>query len=188
MKYYRVLPDDSGFPDRWFLCEPLTTAGIGIDAREFTYGRRYNGPTPAVVPIRQAGRRVAFNLGAFDLPVVTSEIGSILARVCPNDIERFAVNVGTGFSGFEIVNAIHQAKCVDEIRSNVRKWGPEDHRPDLVGQYIEFNPLVIDPERTIGRHFFRIWGSLVELIVSDEVKEAIEDLPDLGVKFESVSD
>ena len=187
MNYYHILSDDSAYADRWFLGEPLADAGSQLDAREFRYGQPYSGPAPRIVPVEGAGRRVAFNLAAFDMPVVSSEIADILEQLAPLDIQRYRVVVDSDICGYEILNLVSQERCVDEARSNVRKWGPEDGRPDKVGHYREFDPLVVDAQRTHGRHLFRIWGSLVELIVSGDVRDAISSVPDLGVVFQLVS-
>lgn len=184
--YYRVLDDNTRCADRWFLSEPLDADGVEIDARQFRYGCPFEGARPISIPIQYPGRRVAFNLAAFDMPVVTSEIAGVFEGLGFYDLQRFPVTIG-GESGFEIINVTVQLKCVDEVRSHVRKWGLSDNRPDKIGQYREFNPLVIDPALTEGRHFFRIWGSLVELIVSERLKDALAPLRDLGVVFQRVT-
>ncbi len=187
MDYCRLLTDDKAYADRWFLGEPVTDEGIEVDAREFCYGRPYSGPRPAVVPIRQSGRSVAFHLAAFNMPVVSSEIADVLEHSAPADIQRFPVTIGSGIRGFEILNVVGTERCVDEVRSKARKWGPDDGRPDKVGQYRQITRLIIDPRRTMGRHLLRIWGSLVELIVSEKVMESLSSVPDLGIVFEKVT-
>lgn len=187
MRYFRVLADNSRYPDRWFLDEPLTAAGEELDAREFCYGKLYSGPPPAVLPIGKEGRRVDFHLAAFDMPVISTVIGDVLSNLGAADIQRFPVTVGDGIKGYEILNAVCQEDCVDESRARVRKWELEDDRPDKLGKYREIAPLLIDALRTNGRHIFRIRGFVVPLIVSEEVKSAIEELPDLGVVFKPVS-
>src|SRR5690349_11838707 len=117
MLYYRVLADDKRYANRWSLDEPKTLDGEDIDAREFTYGRPYIGPVPAKVPIQYDGRRVQFNLGAFDMPVVSEDIARILETVAEADVECFAVTISDSASGFSIVNAVHRVACVDERRS-----------------------------------------------------------------------
>jgi hypothetical protein len=83
---------------------------------------------------------------------------------------------------------VHQRNCVDEAESGARRWGPEDGRPDKIGEYLEFMQLTIDPSRIEGSHVFRIWGSVVELIVSDAVKSAVEKVANLGIVFKSVTE
>jgi hypothetical protein len=186
MEFFEVWTDDAKYPVRWFLEEPLTRDGLDIDAREFRYGKPYSGPLPFRIPV-QDGPRIEFNLAAFDMPVVGTEVADILQRIAPTDFQRFPVVLGTGIEGFEIINVVHQRHCVDEVRSHVRKWGPEDGRPDKIGHYLEFDPLVIDPSRTEGSHIFRLWGSSVELIVSEKIKDALEPIEDLGIVFNPVS-
>lgn len=157
-----------------------------IDAREFTEGRRYSGPSPYRIPF-QDGRRVAFNLGSLDMPVVTTEIADILQELAPGDIERFPVTIGSNIAGYEIINAIHHRRCVNEEYSGVTKWTLDDHRADLAGQYRSIDHLVIDPSRTGGSHIFRLWGSLIELIVAEDIKLAIEPIQNLGVVFDPVT-
>jgi hypothetical protein len=186
MNYFRVLDDDAKYPDRWFLEDPFSAVGVELDSREFTYGQPYSGPTPTEVPF-QSGIRLAFNLASCDMPVVTTEIADILQELAPGDIERFPVTVGSDIAGYEIINAVHQRRCVDEQRSGVTKWTLDDHRADLAGQYRSIDHLVIDPSRTEGSHIFRTWGSPIRLIVSEDIRRSLEPIENLGVVFHSVT-
>jgi len=168
---------------------PLTVYLDGvceIDPREFTEGRNYLGPPPHRIPVHE-GRCVAFNLGSLDMPVVTTEIADFLQELAPDDIERFPVTIGSDMPGYEIINAIHQRRCVDEERSGVTKWTLQDHRADLAGEYRAISHLMIDPSRTEGSHIFRLWGSEIRLIVSEEVKRALEPIENLGIVFSPVT-
>ena len=187
MNYYEVHSDDAQYPDSWFLNEPRTVEGGELDPREFRYGTPYNGPRPAVVSVKKDGQRTAFHLGAFDMPVVTTEIADILENLAPGDIERYPVRVGDGITNYEIINIILQKACVDERRSGVMKWGPHDNRPDKIGQYRQLLPLFIDASRTDDSHIFRICGSLVEMIVSEKVKFALQGIDDLGIVFQPIT-
>jgi hypothetical protein len=189
MNYFRICTDDKSFPNRWFLDEPCANGGKSLDAREFTYGRPYNGPVPVTLPIQQSGRPVAFNLAAFDMPVVIREIGDIFRRIASADVQLFPVTVPANIRGYEVLNAARSELCLDEELSGVTKWGPDDGRPDKIGQYHHMSSLVIDPLRTNNRHVFRIRGWEVALIVSDFIRQAIESerLPELGVIFQLVS-
>jgi hypothetical protein len=186
MKYYRVLADNQGYADAWFLGAPRAIDGKPIESWDFTFGRPYIGPSPAFVAIQKQGRPAAFALGSFDMPVVSRGVAERLSRVCPTDFERYPVTIDENVQGFEIINAIHAVRCVDESRAKTRKWGPDDMRQDKLGQYIEIDPLLIDPRKVEGRHLFRIWGYDVALIASDEVKQSLTDICDLGVVFKPV--
>ena len=60
--------------------DPLTGYGEGSILSDFRYGRTYAGPRPVNVPIQYDGRRVAFNLAAFDMPVVTDQVARLVNR------------------------------------------------------------------------------------------------------------
>lgn len=158
-----------------------------IDAREFTEGRRYIGPMPATVHLRQEGSSPAFTFGGFDLPVVSDRVVTALSALCPNDIQCLPVSVGLFATGFQILNVIATADCLDEARSSFEKWTPSHNRPDRVGDYRLVVALKVDPNRTQNRHMFRIRGWHIALVVSEEVKNTLEAIDNLGVVFEEVS-
>ena len=188
MKYFRVLADDKQFGDRWFLGEPLSENGQSIDARLFTYGKAYEGIAPHSVPVQQNGKRIAFNLAAFDMPVVSNEIASFLGAVAGSDCEFFPVIVGESNIGMSILNVVRRIECVDESRcEDVMKWRPEDNRPDRLGFYRSIGGLRIDPMKTASHHIFRIFGWEVSLIVSEVIRAKLETIENLGIVFNEVT-
>ena len=60
-------------------------------------------------------------------------------------------------------------------------------RPDKVGQYRGFVRLRVDPIALQGRHVVRPWGWHVALIVSEQVKRAVEAIGRDGTVFRPVS-
>lgn len=185
MKFFRVIANPT-FRDPWFLDEPQSEDGTVIDAREFTRGEPYAGLVPVRLPIAQPGQVTEFTFAAFDMPVVSNRVGTILERVAPNEIERIPVVVGSSHRGFEILNVTSKAKCLDESRSQVLKWKLEDRRPDRVGKYRMVTGITIEPNCVSGKHIFRIKGWEIALIVSEVLKDAIQDVPNLAVIFETV--
>jgi hypothetical protein len=78
--------------------------------------------------------------------------------------------------------------CLDEDKTKFAKWAPGDHRADLVGHYRWAADLTVDPERIPpDAHFFRIARWAVALIVSGELKAAMEHAGCLGARFDDVS-
>src|SRR5262249_43093614 len=111
MNYFQVGANDEHFADRWFLDDPRTATGEELDAREFIYGRPYVGPPPANVPIYVEGRKVAFTLGAFDMPLVSQEIAEIVVRMAPTEVEIFPVTVASFITGYCILNVLNREAC-----------------------------------------------------------------------------
>ncbi len=148
MRYFRILPDDCRYPEKWFLGEPQTAAGEEIDAMELTCGAHYAGPAPLNVPVERLGTMVEFNIASCDMPVVSEAVANALRRVAPNDCEWFPVTVGSGLSGYFVVNALFTEACVDEERSKLIIRDPEHAHPNQVGKYKMIFQLAIDPART----------------------------------------
>src|SRR5258708_7459887 len=120
--YFEIVTDDKRFADRWFLDEPLDDEGEETDARLFTYTHPYRRPPPQLLPTQVAGKRVAFNLAAFDMPVVTSEIADSVQEFAPSMVERFPVLIDSYIDGYEILNVLPARRCVDEQASEIMWW------------------------------------------------------------------
>src|SRR5262249_18421062 len=186
MQYFRILTDDSMFGDRWFLNDPRTEHGDEIDAREFAKGKAYHGARPTTVPIYQEGRRVEFSLGSFDMPVVSERIARLIETNAASEVECFPIMVASSIPGYEILNAVCREACVDEQRSLVTRWQPGDFRPDRIGKYRMVSNVTSDPSRTHDRHIFRVEDFEIALIVSEEIRVALEKIGSLGVVFRAV--
>jgi hypothetical protein len=186
-RIFDVCADHVAFPDQWFLDEPLTVAGEQIDSREFTSGKLYEGSLPALVPVGNPGVELAFNLGAFDMPVVSSEIADVISQLAPTDVQFFPVEIPGAQGSYQILNAVCSLDCLDEERSEFTRWQPGDHRSDRIGKYHMISTIRIDPERTGNHHVFRIKNWPIALLVSDAIKDALISIPRLGVLFETAS-
>lgn len=186
MKYFRILADNQKHGNRWFLDE-ASRGGETIDPRSFTEARLYSGPNPQTVSIQQKGQMVQFNLAAFDMPVVSDLVWKCIKPLVGADAQFFSVMIAPRLKGFGILNVISAAKCVDEQRTDVQRWEPDDERPELVGQYLGLTNIIIDPKRTGGKHLFRIQGWEIALIASEKFREKLMGVPDLGVAFEPVT-
>lgn len=180
-------PDFTRLPDQWFLDEPLSVEGTEIDAREFTEGVEYRGVRPASVPIASTGKEVAFHLGAFDMPVVSRPVAETITRVAGSDIELFPIDVPTAKDDYSILNVICRLDCLDESRSEFTRWKEKDGRPDRLGDYHVISTIRVDAERTGNHHIFRLRDWPLALFVSDTLRHALEEIPNLGVKFHTAS-
>jgi Immunity protein family (Imm11) len=183
---FGVYPDHTSFPDQWFLSDPQTADGEEIDARDFTEGRPYTGPAPALVPVYQPGKEVAFSLSSFDMPVVSAIVADAIQLVAPGEVEFFPVRIAGAKGQYQILNAVCRAECLDEARSEFTMWTDQDNYPEMMGNYKMISTIRIDPARTEGYHIFRIARWTLALLVSDTLKNALEDIPNLGVVFEPV--
>jgi hypothetical protein len=184
---FLIRSDDRQYSDQWFVNHPLGVDGAEIDPREFTQGRAYHGVRPAALRIDNPGRQLAFSLGPFGLPVVSEMVAHILRTICLAEVELFSIDIPGARDSYYILNVVRAFKCLDESRSEFTRWQPGDHRSDLVGKYRSVSKVRIDAGQTDDSHIFRIQGSTLDLIVSKELKESLESVPQLGIVFECVT-
>ena len=120
-----------------------------IDAREFAEGRRYEGLTPVALSLRVDGPPPEFTFAAGQMPIVSHRLAAVIESLCPSDVQRFPVVVLPAVSGYEILNVVATADCLDETRSEFSKFTVDDSvRPDRAGDYRAVARLRIDPRRT----------------------------------------
>jgi hypothetical protein len=175
------LRDDVTTPGRWNLGEVRTAAGVEplLDA-----GTPFSGGTEELqAALTKNGRVLDFSLTSFATPIASSAIASAVEAIAGPDVQCIPVKVG-GQSGMKALNALRVISCLDESRSEFIKWTMHDHRADLAGQYRQVTKLFLDPKAVPhDAHFFRIQGWLVALIVSEDMKNAMERVGCLGAKF-----
>jgi hypothetical protein len=67
-----------------------------------------------------------------------------------------------------------------------RPLDPEDEEPDRVGQYRDVRDMRIDRAMVGNAKVFRPEGWEVALVVSEEIKNALENMGATGTRFEEV--
>lgn len=188
MSYYQILPDHVAHPQLWHLSEPLDEHGALLDPCDFIEGVPYRGTRPVCVRMTHPGEPLAFNLAAFEMPVVTSDIADLLSELAPQDLEIFPVRVANTNQRFAILNVIALADCLDEQRSIFTRWTADSSRPDLLGQIKMISRIRLDPSRVGDHQLFRLDGWPLALLVSESARRVIESVPNAGVIFDPVVD
>jgi hypothetical protein len=187
-KYFE-LTEDMSSPDRWLLRDPIDEHGKEVRTRQFMSGEptRFDGRLR--VPVYHPGTSLDFtrvDTGA--IPVVTEKVARVLTELVPGDVQLFPVEVDSRPEPYFLVNVTHLVKCIDdEASEEVRYWRPEDGRPEKVGQYRAVHGMRIDASKVVGAKVFRPWGWRVALIVSEDVKEALERTGATGLYFREVT-
>jgi len=179
MRYYR-LRDNVSFPGRWVLDDPVTDRGC--DPSDFTLGKVALVAEPTV-EVQEQGLALAFSMTLREVPIVTTVLAERIASVARHDVQRIPVRVGAR-TGYEILNALRVINAIDETMSEFKKWTAADGRPDKVGEYRSILPLWVDPHRVPpDAHVFRLQGWLIALVVSQTLKEAMEEVGCVGAQF-----
>jgi hypothetical protein len=184
-RYFRVQADVNAH-ERWFLRSPINTHGEELDPRAFTRSSICPAHGPLTLPLRRDGRPVDFNFGDFDMPVVKTDIVDKLEDVLDLQLQRVPVHMPESAGKFEILNVLDQVDCIDAVKSVYTRWEANDGRPEKLGEYRMITDLKIDPKCTHGHHLFRVKGWAVALIVSEQMKQALESFRVSGIEYDLV--
>ncbi|MFP2910565.1 imm11 family protein [Pyxidicoccus sp. 3LFB2] len=186
-RYFR-LSDDLSVPNRWDLGHPEDSQGQELaDPWQFTDGRPLRVEERLRIPVRGAGRRLDFSHASFSTPIIHARLAPLFAQQAPGDVQLIPVDVTGQPEQYCILVATRLIRCIDDQRSTeVVYWTPEDERPEKVGEYRDVYEMRIDPTRVGDARVFRTWGWPIALIVSEDLKAALEREEATGVRFTEV--
>jgi len=187
-KRYFDLSDDVHVAGRWYLGTPIDAAGQAQGSWLFMRGEPAQLKSRLRVPLYRPGKPLDFSLAdAGAIPVVHVKVASLLKELAPEDVQLFPVELEGQPDHFCLVNVTRLVKCIDDAASEeVEYWMPEDGRPEKIGKYRAVAGMRIDPSKVGDAQVFRPWGWTIALIVSEEIKEALERLGATGTRFKEV--
>ncbi|MCP3136719.1 imm11 family protein [Pyxidicoccus xibeiensis] len=153
----------------------------------FKTGERVQGVSRLILPVDRPGRGSDFFLAGIATPVVHARVATVLTALAPGDVQLLPVNVADSVDNFFILVAVRVVRCVDDEASDeVEYWLPQDGEPEKVGTYRKVSGMRIDPSKVGDAKVFRTWGWSIALIVSEEIKDALERIGATGVSFTEV--
>ncbi|RYZ45454.1 MAG: hypothetical protein EOO72_04115 [Myxococcaceae bacterium] len=121
-------------------------------------------------------------------PIVSAAIANVFRTLAPDDVQLFPVSIEGVPDPYFVVNATKVIDCIDEARCReVHHYDEDDPSPDYPGEYNWIYGLRIDPSKTEGAQVFRPKRFKTAFIVSEDVKNALEAVGNLGVSFERVT-
>jgi hypothetical protein len=187
-KRYFDLSDDVHVAGRWYLGTPMDAAGQEQGSWLFVQGEPAPFKGRLRVPLYRPGKPLDFSLAdAGAIPVVHVKVASLLKERAPEDVQLFPVEIEGQPDHFCLVNVTRLVKCIDDAASEeVEYWMPADGRPEKTGKYRAVAGMRIDPSKVGDAQVFRPWGWTLALIVSEEIKEALERLGVTGTRFKEV--
>jgi hypothetical protein len=185
---YFKLSDDMAVKGRWLLGAPTDSQGFEVEEWwVFTDGVPVPNQGPLKFPVDVPGKALDFSIAAFGTPVIHVRVASLLAQMAPSDVQIFPVEIQGQPDQFCILVATKLIRCIDDAACReVERWTPEDGRPEKVGQYRDISGLRIDPLKVGEAKVFRTWGWSIALIVSEEIKAALDRIGATGTKFTEV--
>jgi hypothetical protein len=189
LRYFELL-DDVNVPGRWELNDPTDQGGREVENPwMFRKGEPVQLEERLKVPLTRPGRPLDFSMAGVGVtPVIHAKVAAILTQLAPADVQLLPVDVASQSEPYFIATVTRVIRCVDdEASEEVRYWKPEDGRPEKVGKYRAVSSMRIDPMKVGDAKVFRTWGWTIALIVSEDIKEAIERAKITGVKFKEVT-
>lgn len=184
-RYYELY-DDVYVPHRWHLATPTDAQGREVDDWQFSEGRPLQIEGRLKVPVEHTGRPLDFSEAGIKIPVVHVKVASVFAELAPQDVQFISVDIEDEPDQYLILVAIRCIRCIDEKASKVQFWKPGDGLPEKVGKYYAVDDMRIDRTKVGTARVFRPEGWLGSLIVSGDIKDALERVGSTGMKFHEV--
>ncbi|HEX8699759.1 MAG TPA: DUF1629 domain-containing protein [Myxococcaceae bacterium] len=185
-KRFFELADDVNVPHRWHLAMPRNTQGVKVDDYEFWRGSSVHIETRLRVPIEIEGNPLDYTEAGLNIPVVHVRVASMFAELAPDDVQLIPVDVDGQPDQYLILVATRRIRCIDEQASRIELWTHEDGVPHKVGQYASVRDMRVDKARVGSAQVFRCEGWTGPLIISGEVKAALDGMGATGTRFEEV--
>ncbi|QDE95152.1 imm11 family protein [Myxococcus xanthus] len=172
----------------WYLGDPEDERGQEVeDPWLFRAGRSIQVAGPLKIPIDEPGKALDFSTAGVGVtPVVHVRVAELFTELAPNDVQLIPVHIQGYPDQYLILVATKLIRCIDDAASKVQRWKPEDGLPKKVGQYYAVDDMRIDPRKVGNTKVFRTEGWDIALIVSEDIKQALERVKATGVKFTPV--
>jgi hypothetical protein len=180
------LADDVYVPHRWHLATPIDGHGRKVHDWDFTRGTPVHVEGRLKIPIKIEGRPLDFSEAGISIPVVHVKVASMLAERAPGDVQLIPADTEGQPDQYLVLVATRLIRCIDEEASKVQFWRPEDGLPEKVGQYWAVDDMRIDKVKVGNAKVFRPEGWSGTLLVSEEIKDALERMGATGTRFQEV--
>jgi hypothetical protein len=186
-KRYFDLFEDVHVPGRWYLDTPIDAQEQEIWTWLFRRGEPATVAEPIRIPIFRPGKPLDFSLAGAAVPVIHERVAAVFAELASSDNQLIPVSVESHSERYFILNSLRIVKCIDDDAcEEVQRYTEQDGRPELVGEYRNVAGMRIDASKAGAARVFRPWGWPVVLVVSEEIKDALERTGTTGMKFEEV--
>ncbi|OJT21540.1 hypothetical protein BO221_27400 [Archangium sp. Cb G35] len=186
---YFELRDDMLFPDRWVLEQTgFDDQGRQSDVWQFTRGTPLELEGRPVLGIAHPGQALEFSLTAMGTPVVAQRVVSLFEPLgLQHEVQFIPALLEGRPEPYFLLNALRIIRCIDDARcEEVRRWEPMHGNPRRVGEYRNVVGLRVDPAKMEGAQVLRPWGWRGTLIVSERIKQVMEQAGITGTKFVEV--
>jgi hypothetical protein len=186
---YFDLSEDVEAPGRWHLGDATDAHGVELDDPwMFLKGKPVQVNSRLRIPFDEPGRPLDFSAaGIGQAPILHVKLATVFAELAQQDIQLLPVDIPGQPEQFSLLVATRMFRCIDEKASEeVLFWEPRHGQPEKVGQYRSVAGMRIDPSKVGDAKVFRPWGWSIVLIVSEDIKDALEQTGATGLYFTEV--
>ncbi|HYO68384.1 MAG TPA: DUF1629 domain-containing protein [Archangium sp.] len=174
--------------DGWVFQGPFDEHGAKLAPWRYTDGKHLDvtgiTESPTFRIAQPAGSPLDFNISGLGIPVVPERVVRIFERLGTQEVQFLPAKIASRPEPWFILNVTRVVRCIDDARcSEVMYWKAEDGQPKKVGTYRAVYDMRINPTKVEGARIFRTWGWLVAIVISQEIKEALEQEHVTGTKF-----
>ncbi|RYZ34230.1 MAG: hypothetical protein EOO71_39690 [Myxococcaceae bacterium] len=186
LRYFRLSEDVRA--GSWYLGDPTDEQGQEVeDPWQFRAGRSLPASSRLTIPVDEPGVALEFSAADVGLsPVVHVRVASVFVELAPADVQVIPVTIAGKPEQYVILVATKLIRCIDEQMSTIQFWREEDGLPEKVRRYYAVDHLRIDPTKVGAAKVFRSEGWDLALIVSEDLKHALERIHATGVRFTEV--
>jgi hypothetical protein len=185
-KRFFELADDVYARHRWHLAMPRDSHGQKVDDGQFRLGVPVHIKERLRIPVELEGKPLDFTEAGISIPVVHVRVASLFVEHANDDVQLLPVDVEGQPDQYLILVATRLIRCIDEKASRIRLWTHENRIPEMVGKYASVRDMRIDKAKVGSAQVFRCEGWTGPLIVSGELKDALERMGATGTRFEEV--
>jgi hypothetical protein len=175
---------------QWLLETPTRESGEAFDEPwMFADGRMLEDLGRMKAQIATPGEKRTFAFTSIEkAPIASEAIANVFRTLAPDDVQLLPVSIEGEAEPYFVINASQVIDCIDEKQcQKVQHYAEDDPFPEYEGEYRWIYGLRIAPSRTEGVHVFRPMKFKTAFIVSEDIKNALERVGNLGVSFERVT-
>ncbi|RKH56015.1 hypothetical protein D7V93_21280 [Corallococcus llansteffanensis] len=154
----------------------------------FGKGRPVHVEGRLTVRLSEAGRPLDFSLIPVGLtPIIHVKLANVLMEQAADDVQLIPVDIPKHPDQYVLLVATKLIRCINEQASEeIRFWEAKHGQPERIGEYRSVYGMRIDKSKVGGTQIFRPWGWKVALIVSEDLKTALERTGATGMHFTEV--
>ncbi|HLM47831.1 MAG TPA: DUF1629 domain-containing protein [Myxococcaceae bacterium] len=188
LRRYHELFFDSRVREQWVLADPTDEHGEELDPWQFFSGHPIQLTGTARIALAAPGCALDFSFTTLSIPLVHGRLVPLFEGLgLERQIQFIPVEVVGQAEPYFITNVLRIVPCIDDSRcERVEYWRPEDGAPDRVGDYRLVRGLRIDPAQVGDADIFRPRGWNSVLLISERLKQSLEDHQVGGIRFTEV--